>query len=180
MSEITSGQLPPTCSWPDCRNICGCEQGRPVECRANQALMSEVVLHEFGPQRRFGFVLRWVLESTRATATAYRIDAVGDNGTWYLPHKQQTNQTPDTTDVEQAEVFLEMSVKWDGCINTTIQPEFHFCEAEDLRQLGELFKYIYTKATVLLGDRLYEYTDLWCNESPTFLPPSPFHQPQQP
>lgn len=127
---------------------------------------SEIVLHEFGPQRRFGYLVEWqyVAGDASVTATAFRIESCGDD---VLDHSLESEVI---NGIETPVPLLSMRVKWDGCIDTTIQQNFHVCEAEDLRQLGELFKYIYEKSVSFLKIEDRDLDD-WCNDPPTFLPP---------
>ena len=136
---------------------------------------AEIVLHEFGPQKRFGYVVYWEYSEYSATATVYRIVAMSDDPLHFAFDKKSGHG--DTEQVDDASVFMTQTVKWDGCINTDFEPMFHVCEAEDLRQLGELFKYVYNKAIVLMGQSMDELVDPWVDAPPVSLPPTPYIAP---
>lgn len=136
---------------------------------------AEIVLHEFGPQRRFGYVVDWAIGEVSATATVYRIIAVSDDPLRVF--FESKSKRGDTDTLEDAIVFMTQHVKWDGCINTDFERMFHVCEAEDLRQLGELFKYIYNKAIVLMGREGTDDLDPWEDCPPVSLPPTSYIAP---
>jgi hypothetical protein len=110
----------------------------------------ETVLMNFGPKQRFGYVLDWEVSGVTVTTIAYKIDATDDKDQPYFG---------DVSSLEDADIFLKQSLKWDGCIDTYFPSSgFHFCDGEDLLQLGELLKYIYNKALELtVSETVDEY-----------------------
>jgi hypothetical protein len=60
--------------------------------------------------------------------------------------------------VEDAEVYIHGSVKWDGCSNWHFDEQdrvmLHFCGEDHATEIGELFKRLYAWARELGQDRL--------------------------
>lgn len=74
--------------------------------------------------------------------TVYQIDGVdGDKPLW---HKKGAESTPSYVEtLEEAEVFLNGSVKWDGCSNWSLDAMqkdvmMHSCDREGLVAVGEV------------------------------------------
>ena len=80
---------------------------------------------------------------------------------WQGPGFQRrgARSSPDPVQhIEDAEVFLHGSVKWDGCSNWYFDEQdrimLHFCGEEHGAEIGELFKRLYAWARELGQDRL--------------------------
>lgn len=55
---------------------------------------------------------------------------------------------PDTSDPEEAEVYLEGAIKWDGCSNWSFagETQVHICGPEGVNRLKQLFDQMYVIA----------------------------------
>ena len=64
-----------------------------------------------------------------------------------------------TEDVEQARVFLEGGLKWDGCCNFQFPEQnecmLHTCGRHNMIEIGELLLFIYDLGKTELGDHWY-------------------------
>lgn len=57
-----------------------------------------------------------------------------------------------TQKLEEAEIFLKGTVKWDGCSNWLFPDEcVHGCSREDLSRIGEVMAYCYDWTDRLIG-----------------------------
>lgn len=59
-------------------------------------------------------------------------------------------------DINEAEIYLEGSVKWDGCSNMVFREQervmLHFCEKKEAQNIGVLMGYIYDMAEELISE----------------------------
>jgi hypothetical protein len=63
-----------------------------------------------------------------------------------------SNSHPDgTDDLAKAEVFLECSVKWDGCSNWSMG-DHHFCSSREAKQISWIMDAVYEMASCALPD----------------------------
>ena len=64
-----------------------------------------------------------------------------------------------TSDIEQARVFLEGDLKWDGCCNFQFPEQnecmLHTCGRHDMAGIGELLLFIYDLGKVELAAHWY-------------------------
>ena len=76
--------------------------------------------------------------------TAYKILGIDSNTNEIL--WDNGNGRP-TIDMEEAEVFMEGNIRWDGCSNWRFYPAdncaLHFCGVEDAQEVMNLWKWIY-------------------------------------
>lgn len=68
----------------------------------------------------------------------YDFDVSAD-GAIYFHQKGKATSPHHVNDIENAEVFITGSVKWDGCSNWTMQSNyFHACSRAELARIGEV------------------------------------------
>ncbi len=83
---------------------------------------------------------------------AYRVWVHGDK---LLPSKKKADSLPDFAEsLEDAHVYLDGFVKWDGCSNWTFAgelcPPLHFCDKQEAVNIGELLARLYDWAAELI------------------------------
>ena len=74
--------------------------------------------------------------------SVYEIEGVADKGQRFF-HRKDSPVSPDPVEsMDEADVYLHGSVKWDGCSNWHFDEQdrslLHGCSREDLTKLGEV------------------------------------------
>jgi hypothetical protein len=87
-------------------------------------------------------------------------ECVGDSGEGtdvrVFLRKGWTSFHEETTNLDEAEVFVEGSIKWDGCSNLTHGVDgrcIHSCSREEAMKIGALIGRLYDIARDMMGDR---------------------------
>ena len=98
-------------------------------------------------------------ESHRIEFVVYEIEGVTDKGQ-RLFHKKDSPTNPDPVEtMDEADVYLHGSVKWDGCSNWYFDEQnrvmLHGCSREDLTNLGEVM----AKCWDYVKDNLESWSD---------------------
>lgn len=88
--------------------------------------------------------------------TVYETFNMNDDDIFY--NRKNASITPDPVyTLEEAEIYLEGSMKWDGCSNIDFFPEDsrkgykHFCGAASLKMHCDLLQYLYDKSFELMN-----------------------------
>ena len=76
-----------------------------------------------------------------------------EDGTLSFEHKDNTHPG-DTSEVEDARIFLRGTIKFDGCSDTRFGDGgyYHGCFREHLTRLGPLYDHLYDWAMELIGN----------------------------
>jgi hypothetical protein len=99
-------------------------------------MSTEIIHHE---SSEIGdYVIRCVYYEYHADFTLYKIEYLEDDHPVY----EGKDDSKHTQSIDDAQVYLHGSVKWDGCSNWYFdqqdQAMLHFCEKEELLHLGRL------------------------------------------
>jgi hypothetical protein len=99
----------------------------------------------------WGFVVVWSVESQWANLKAYKITARPDDGRPLFAKKNWESLPNDETEhLDDAEIYLEGFVKWDGCSELN-QGQPHWCGPDDYKKHMAILKWIYHRAFELMG-----------------------------
>lgn len=81
-----------------------------------------------------------------ADVRAWRVVAEEQGGGLLYCLKDWQSSGDWTPDTEQAEIFLDGFLKWDGCIELNMPVQQHFCGRKSAAELGETVAKIYELA----------------------------------
>ena len=98
----------------------------------------------------FGFRVRWEAEDHYAKAVVWEISARED-GTNIPLFDPVEGQGP-IQELDKAQVYLEATVKWDGCTHVNTPGYWHWCGPGCYRKHIALVEYLYRRAFELMGE----------------------------
>lgn len=99
----------------------------------------------------FGFRVLWETEECCAKATAYEIMARdGKTGEPLFDAQEDTENAP-VQSLYDAEIYLTVLVKWDGCTHVNSPGYWHWCGPVYYRKHIALVEYLYRRAFELMG-----------------------------
>ena len=104
-------------------------------------------------QDELGFTVRWKVQDHWADVEVFEVAAFGDDGREYLI-KDWAHSGELTADIDNAEIYLEGYVKWDGCTELD-QGRPHWCGPDGYKRHIALLEYIYKRAFELMGREQY-------------------------
>lgn len=100
----------------------------------------------------FGFRLRWEVQDHWADVRAYEVVAIGAEGKLY--QRKDSSFSPDPVEsLDEAEVYLEGYIKWDGCSELDMGCP-HWCGPGDWQKHIKLLEHIWRTAFELMGKPL--------------------------
>ena len=99
---------------------------------------------------KFGFRILWDYDELCAKAKVYEIVAI--DVTADVPPFECCDET--TENVSEAEAYMEISVKWDGCSHVYTPQYWHWCGYEYYRKHIDLVEYLYKRPFALMGREL--------------------------
>lgn len=95
----------------------------------------------------FGFRILWSVKDHWADFTVWAIVSRENDKPLF---ELKDNCAEDTDDTEKAEIYCTGFIKWDGCAEID-QGQPHWCGAEDFKKHMALLKYLYLRASELMG-----------------------------
>jgi hypothetical protein len=103
------------------------------------------------------FTIVFQNEEHYVNITVYEIVGTLNDGKETKEYQRKGFPTsPDCVEsIEEAEVYLNGSIKWDGCSDLYLGDEgyYHFCGKQDAAKLGKLIEYLYDKCAEYLKVR---------------------------
>ncbi len=107
--------------------------------------LSEDILGEFG------FRVEWHYASHYANVKAFNIEARGMDAsrTPMFPRKDSYTSPDHVLETENAEPYLEGTLKWDGCSDIN-QGDHHGCDEQFFIKHSLLLRYLWTRAHQLM------------------------------
>jgi hypothetical protein len=98
-----------------------------------------------------GFFVRWDVEDHWADVTAWESAGRYEDGTHVFALKDWRALPADVTrNVDEAEVYLDGFIKWDGCTELDMGKP-HWCGPDGYIAHIELLRYLYRRAYELMG-----------------------------
>ena len=123
------------------------EPNIPESCGCRAELVEHLRLDR-GP---FGFTLRWKADDYRAEFEVFAITGeAGQEVPIPTYDRRGAMSTPDPVEsIEQAEIYLEGHVKWDGCSEIDMGQE-HWCGPLEWKAHCALLEHVYKRAFELM------------------------------
>lgn len=117
----------------------------------------------------FGFRVKWRVTETCAQLEVYEI--VGrDNDHAYFELKDSPI-CEHTADLDSAEKYLTGSINWDGCSHLYFQKYLHVCGAGAFKKHISLMRYLYLRASELMGRGPDGLDEPWGAKEPEIFKP---------
>jgi hypothetical protein len=118
----------------------------------------------------FGFRLKWEIQSYWINVKAYEITSydVDDYSKIYFHTKNAPGYPDDTERIEDADIYLEGYVKWDGCSELQQGQQYHWCGVNGYKNHIALLNYIYNRAMELMSDADTDIGGVW-SEQPDYV-----------
>lgn len=93
------------------------------------------------------FRILWGYQNHWVNVVVFKIESHGEDGPLFRSSRNYNDLVSDPND---AEVYLEGYVKWDGCAELN-QGQPHWCSVDDFQYHCHLIKYIYHRSFELMG-----------------------------
>lgn len=95
----------------------------------------------------FGFWVRWAASDSWADFTVVEVVSFNEEGPFF---RQKDGGEDLTRQPEEAEVYCSGYIQWDGCSHVE-QHEDHLCGACSFKKHIALLKYLYLRASEVMG-----------------------------
>lgn len=69
-----------------------------------------------------------------------------------FPLSNGTSSNDTTTDLAEAQIFMDCSIKWDGCCNLQFPDNMHFCSRSQAVAIGTILDRLYSLMAELCED----------------------------
>lgn len=109
------------------------------------------MIEQIGDGDGFGITVRYEVDGPSVKFFAAEVTGVEENGVQYYWRKGAKSSEDDTTDFNDAERYIDGSVKWDGCTHINFGDEngyLHLCG--DVDTLANALKVIYERCGELM------------------------------
>lgn len=109
------------------------------------------------------------VETAVAYFKAYEVAAqAGDDGTLEFHRAGASNGMDVTAELPEADVYADVSIKWDGCGNMELGEKgyFHFCGIQHAAKLGKLLTALYAMAYELIPSTSKDKSDFLVPQEP--------------
>lgn len=129
-------------------------QGAPI---VGRTFAPRVTIEDVLPDRgAFGFLARWEATDDVTRVRMWEWVAKESNGTRLL--RRLSDDFDVTTNVDEAELYLSGSIKWDGCSSFDFHDdntEKHLCGLSAYQDFCAVLRYVWTRAFELMGREPY-------------------------
>ena len=116
----------------------------------------------------FGFRLKWEFQSYWASVKAYEITSYDDDDNIYFHKKDALCSSDEVENIDDADIYLEGHVKWDGCSELQQGQHYHWCGVNGYKKHIALLDYIYNRAMELMSDADTDVGGVW-SEQPDYI-----------
>lgn len=111
----------------------------------------KIALDNCEAEGTLGFVVLWAVSETWANVCAFSVEEVEERPDGDIKHFSMPNRSNDmTTDIMQANRYIDGFVKWDGCAELD-QGRPHWCGPYMFKAHMGLLEFIYRRAMELMG-----------------------------